>query len=154
MRKIFLIITILFTIVAMSLYAQSSGASKPYKPLSDFGTDTIAFLHYNFNERADQYKGKTIAEILKDAQIPPKSFVPSSSMYEGKVDGIGIYFDHYTSYERLERYTTDGYLYIYIYFMMNSKPLYDFMRSYDEDHWVIQHYNFFRNVKADRVYTR
>lgn len=154
MKKIILITTtVLFAVITANVYAQEP---KPYKPLSAFGTDTIAFLRYNFKERADQYAGKTIAEILNDAQLPPKSFTPISSMYVGKEGGIIIYFDNSTKYERLQRvnkYSYD-YIYIYIYFTINSTPLYQFMKSYDNDYWVIEHYNFFKHVKADRVSSR
>ncbi|MDR2953976.1 MAG: hypothetical protein LBV43_02730 [Prevotella sp.] len=53
----------------------------PYKPLSDFGTDTVTFMTYNFKDRADCYKGKTVEELTKDLQIPIKSYNRSISNY-------------------------------------------------------------------------
>lgn len=57
---------------ASSLVAQ---CDLPYKPLSAFGTDTTAFIIYNFMDRKDCYKGKTLKEVTKDLEIPVKHYV-------------------------------------------------------------------------------
>lgn len=65
MKRILLLC--LFIITAIVMKSQSN---LPYKPLSAFGNDTIAYLVYNFDDRADYYKGKTVKDIIGDLQIP------------------------------------------------------------------------------------
>ena len=89
MRKIILLLLLIIT----SLSAKTQ-CNLPYKPLSAFGTDTVAFMTYNFKERADCYKGKTLKEIAKDLQIPIKDFNRSRITGRenfGMIDGLYIY---------------------------------------------------------------
>ena len=65
MRKI--IILSLFVVVAATVKSQDNLS---YKPLSSFKNDTIAYFVYNFENRADFYKGKTIDEVLRDFRLP------------------------------------------------------------------------------------
>ncbi|MCL2649551.1 MAG: hypothetical protein FWD60_00830 [Candidatus Azobacteroides sp.] len=65
MEKI--IITMLLGMFFINLHAQNV---LPYKSLSDFQNDTTAFINYNFIDRAEQYKGKTLELIVRDLQIP------------------------------------------------------------------------------------
>lgn len=61
MKKIILIsLGILFTLGA------SAQCNKPYRAFSTFAKDTTAFLRYNFKERTDCYKGKTVAYTLNE----------------------------------------------------------------------------------------
>ena len=69
MKKIILLL--LFVAVAAIVRSQDSLS---YKPLSSFKNDTVAYLVYNFETRADSYKGKTIDEVLKDLRIPVISY--------------------------------------------------------------------------------
>jgi hypothetical protein len=57
----------------------------PYRPLSEFGKDTTAFIIYNFMDRAACYKGKTIKEVEKDLQIPINRYVDMLSGLEKTV---------------------------------------------------------------------
>ncbi|MDR1714489.1 MAG: hypothetical protein LBS20_01440 [Prevotella sp.] len=86
MKKIILIIA--FISISMLGKAQ---CNLPYKPLSAFGTDTTAFIIYNFMDRADFYKGKTLKEVTKDLDIPIKYYVRIDLSRGTLFSGIGIY---------------------------------------------------------------
>lgn len=58
-----LILPLLFVLVAFSVKAQ-------YKPLSSFQNDTTAFIIYNFMERAEEYKGKTMKDLISNLKMP------------------------------------------------------------------------------------
>lgn len=85
MKKILLLISLCF------LFIIEGKAQLPYKPLSEFGTDTTAFLVYNFMDRADYYKGKTLEEVAKDIQMPVKHIVHSIIHRGGTFEGLGLY---------------------------------------------------------------
>ncbi|MDR2004236.1 MAG: hypothetical protein LBQ74_14495 [Prevotella sp.] len=82
MKKLIL----LLSLVGICL-ASKAQCELPYKPLSEFNKDTTAFIIYNFMDRADCYKGKTVKEIEKDLQIPIKDYV--NIMKDGFV-GLGL----------------------------------------------------------------
>ncbi len=89
MRKIILLLLLIITSLSVK-----SQCELPYKPLSAFGTDTVAFMTYNFKDRGDCYKGKTLKEVAEDLQIPIKDFGISSVLEGdnfGKIRGIYIY---------------------------------------------------------------
>ena len=69
-----LILSLLFVLIASFVKAQ-------YKPLSSFQNDTTAFIIYNFMERAKEYKGKTIKELLADLKLPIAYFHCGCDMY-------------------------------------------------------------------------
>lgn len=58
-----LILSLLFVSIASFIKAQ-------YKPLSSFQNDTTAFIVYNFMERAEEYKGKTMKDLITDLKMP------------------------------------------------------------------------------------
>ena len=86
MKKI--IISVLLSMFLINLHAQNA---LPYKSLSDFKNDTTAFINYNFIDRAEQYKGKTVEFLVRDLQIPVKHIY--MSIVGEEVDGLylGIY---------------------------------------------------------------
>ena len=96
MKKMLLFILLL----TAALYAEAQ-CTQPYKAFNQFANDTTAFLRYNFKTRADCYKGKTVADVLKDLQLTPKRFVPLSSTRVNKYRGIYIYVDNTTAYDIL-----------------------------------------------------
>ena len=59
----------LLSLFFIHLHAQDE---LPYKSLSDFRNDTTAFINYNFIDRAEQYKGKTVEFVVRDLQISVK----------------------------------------------------------------------------------
>ncbi|MFV0539298.1 MAG: hypothetical protein ACK5M3_18305 [Dysgonomonas sp.] len=84
MKKILLLI--LFISVSMLGKAQ---CNLPYRPLLEFEKDTTAFIIYNFMDRKDCYKGKTIKEVTKDLQMPIKHY---TTILRGRgTHFIGIY---------------------------------------------------------------
>ena len=105
-------LTILILLVTASI-ASKSQSDLPYKALSAFSNDTTAFLRYNFKTRADCYKGKTVADVLKDLQLTPKMFISKSSTRVNKYAGIRIYVSNTTLLDILQnpgRKTQDIYI--------------------------------------------
>lgn len=92
-----LIIFILFISVCLSSKAQDL----PYKSLSEFGKDTTAFIIYNFMDRADYYKGKTIKEVTRDLGLPVKDYIKDFSARGNYFTGISIYIYNRIVVERL-----------------------------------------------------
>lgn len=86
MKKIILIIA--FISISMLGKAQ---CNLPYKPLSSFGSDTTAFIIYNFMDRADCYKGKTLKEVTKDLGMPVKYHAKILLSRGALFSGINIY---------------------------------------------------------------
>ncbi|MDH6307095.1 hypothetical protein M2451_002329 [Dysgonomonas sp. PFB1-18] len=83
-----IIIILILAVMAIAGYSQ---CNQPYKALSEFNKDTTAFIIYNFMDRADYYKGKTIKEVSKDLQIPIKDYTRNSSARGGYFTGIYIF---------------------------------------------------------------
>lgn len=98
-----LIILFIFCL-GLSLSGKSQ-CNLPYKSLTEFGTDTTAFIIYNFMDRAECYKGKTLKEVSKDLQIPIKGFVTQRNFKKkSKIVGIYIYiFKRYCTSESLSK---------------------------------------------------
>jgi len=69
------IIFISFIVVCMLGKAQSN---LPYKSLSELNNDTTTFIIYNFSERAESYKNKTLEDIYQNLQIPIKYITKST----------------------------------------------------------------------------
>ena len=66
-----------------------------YKPISMFN-DTESFVNYNFSDRADCYKDKTLVEVMADLKLPIKSFICLDSDENGTTyDGIYIFLAPY-----------------------------------------------------------
>ncbi|MFV0329096.1 MAG: hypothetical protein ACK5KL_04580 [Dysgonomonas sp.] len=83
---------IILTVFLLTVYITSNAQSNlPYKPLSAFGTDTTAFIIYNFMDRADYYKGKTTKEVVEDLQIPIKHYVENISARGTMFIGLHMY---------------------------------------------------------------
>lgn|GEM_PF-1620304 len=86
MKKLIL----LFSLVGICL-ASKAQCELPYKPLSEFNKDTTAYVIYNFMDRADCYKEKTLKEVTKDLGIPIKYYVRIDLSRGTLFSGIGIY---------------------------------------------------------------
>lgn len=97
MKKILLFILLL----TAALYAEAQ-CTQPYKAFNQFANDTTAFLQYNFSTRADCYKGKTVADVLKDLQLTPKMFISEPSTRVNKYAGISIYVSNTTLLDILQ----------------------------------------------------
>ncbi|MFT4222073.1 hypothetical protein [Dysgonomonas sp.] len=83
---------ILTVFLVISLVKANAQCDLPYKSLSTFGTDTTAFLLYNFVDRVDCYKGKTYQTLVQDLQVPVyKSFLRPILYKKGKTNGLILY---------------------------------------------------------------
>jgi hypothetical protein len=90
--------TIIFSIfLLLCTFTSKSQCNLPYKDANSFKTDTVQFLKYNFDLRADCYVGKTVFEILKDLHYPPlwvnKCFRIDKDGID-KIVSIEIYVSH------------------------------------------------------------
>lgn len=81
------LILILFAIVFISGHLQAQD-DLPYRSFNKFNNDTIRYLDYNFSLRREQYENKTVAELLKDLELPV--VYVSSLMLTPKSDYKGI----------------------------------------------------------------
>lgn len=79
-----LILSLLFVLIASFVKAQ-------YKPLSFFQNDTTAFIIYNFMERAEEYKGKTIKDLITDLKMPIAYFHCGYDMYHFYTISLYVY---------------------------------------------------------------
>lgn len=86
MKKIVLIV--IFIGISILCKAQ---CDLPYRPLSECGNDTTTFITYNFLNRADCYKGKTIKEIEKDLRMPIIRYNYFTDSKTGNILGLYIY---------------------------------------------------------------
>ncbi|MFV0329392.1 MAG: hypothetical protein ACK5M3_16260 [Dysgonomonas sp.] len=141
-----IIIIFILATIAITAYSQ---CNQPYKAFNTFAKDTTAFLRYNFKERADCYKGKTIAYILSDLQLKPISFTILYSTYTGKYKGIRIFIDNNKWYESPTRKAQ--YIYIYWSELLNNQEIANLVKNYDNDIWIQKHYDFFKNMVVGRV---
>ncbi|GHT64569.1 hypothetical protein FACS189451_12230 [Bacteroidia bacterium] len=80
MKQMYFILIGLFLII-LSGQAQTQ-ERLPYKTKAMFKTDTLRYLEYNFTERSSLYKGKKIADVLKDIDLPV-IYVRSSTNFNG-----------------------------------------------------------------------
>ena len=55
----------------------------PYKAKATFNQDTLQYLEYNFIERASQYKGKKVSDVIKDFDLPVLYIAESA--YSGEI---------------------------------------------------------------------
>ena len=65
---------ILFLYLAATSTVKSQSNDLQYKPFSDFGNDSVAYLMYNFDDRANYYEGKTLYDVITDLQVPIDSY--------------------------------------------------------------------------------
>jgi hypothetical protein len=92
MKKAIMTLLIAVAIVACSTYKSASG-NKPYRPLKSFNLDTMAYLKYNFEERKAAYIGKPLSELLKDCELPVKSFLSGANGEIIQVDMTTLFFE-------------------------------------------------------------
>ncbi|WP_101689028.1 hypothetical protein [Dysgonomonas massiliensis] len=71
MKKILLII--LISIVGLiNLYSQKEETDTlVYQTITDFKLDTVAFIRYNFEDRAEAYVGESFGKLMADLNIRP-----------------------------------------------------------------------------------
>jgi hypothetical protein len=90
--------SIVFILFAFTYLVSNAQCDLPYKPLSAFGTDTTAFITYNFKERRECYEGKTLKDVIKDLGMPVKYYTPINLRRGSLFSGIYIYiYDRVTA---------------------------------------------------------
>ncbi len=108
----------------------------PYKPLSEFNKDTTAYIIYNFMDRADCYRGKTLKEVTKDLGIPIKDYTRAD----------------------IQRGTLFGYIYIYdditVSRLIDNKKDYNAIKIYWENPINVEHsdYKRLRGIGWNKAY--
>ena len=149
MRKIILLLLLIIT----SLSAKTQ-CNLPYKPLSAFGTDTVAFMTYNFKDRADCYKGKTLKNVVDDLQIPVIYFTSSplgrgDGMYPDEDNSIAIWIYIYTSdYVQYARFSENIFNSLYIEWE-NIVPENAYTKSSKD--WNPEVYNYLKDKKIKGI---
>ena len=66
MKKIVYILLLLVSVVSCKTSQKIKSENPNYKPLEYFGTDTLAFYKYNFEEHKDFYIGKKFSVLIND----------------------------------------------------------------------------------------
>lgn len=87
---------ILLALLITAVVTIKSQTDLPYKSLSSFNNDTVAYLVYNFETRADYYKGKTIDIVLKDIRIPVVFFRIKLILRPIGYRSLGLFFNSNT----------------------------------------------------------
>ena len=129
----------------MPLFWQLSAQSElPYKPFESFNNDTLAFMYYNFGQRAEYYKGKTVGEVLEDISLPIKSFIRYMSGYTTTciiVNADPVYREFKSNYIR-----------IFLQNPVESKKLVELMGGDPISKiWTPEIYEFLKDEKVKRV---
>ena len=149
MKKIILLLLLIIT----SLSAKTQ-CNLPYKPLSAFGTDTVAFMTYNFKDRADCYKGKTLKNIVDDLQIPVIYFTTDPvargiGMHPDSANSSAIWIHIYTpDYIQYAMFTENILNYLYIEWE-NIVPVNAYTKSNQD--WNAEVYNYFKDKKIKSI---
>ncbi|NDW09759.1 hypothetical protein [Dysgonomonas sp. 520] len=100
----------------------------PYKTLAALNYDTTAFVVYNFMDRADLYKGKTLEDISNDLQMPIKDVDYNINSETGNIQGMYLYVYSRRHLARLISNNSD-YSIIYVLFSNEMKWNDDIMKS-------------------------
>jgi hypothetical protein len=147
-----LIILFIFCL-GLSLSGKSQ-CNLPYKPLTEFGTDTTAFIIYNFMDRADCYKGKTLREVTGDLQMPIEDYVNQRNFRKkSKSLGINIYLYpiKIVNHRRETNQEINGVSITW----EEEHDIYsdEFKKLRKMDGWNKDLYNYFKNMKIKKVET-
>ena len=134
-------------LIFMPLFWQLSAQSElPYKPFETFNNDTLAFMDYNFRQRAEYYKGKTVGEVLEDISLPIISF---TRYMRGRTTICII-----VNTEPVHREFKSNYIRIYLQTPVDSKEL-NLLRVKNGNEysnaWNPKLYEFLKNEKVESV---
>lgn len=147
MKKLNILFILLLGVLSLKSQAQ---CNLPYKPLSAFGTDTTAFIIYNFMDRKDCYKDKTIKEVLKDLNLPVKHDVKFLSPRGSFFTGVTIYiYDRNTVIKLWDNEKDDNAIDIYWEKEINRlDPQYEKVRRSD---WDKGFYDYIKDMKIKEI---
>ena len=76
MKKQYLITSILLTTIILSGNSQNL---KPYQSLKELNNDTLKYIRASFIDRKEIYVNKNFEGLLKDLEIPIKSYLVGTS---------------------------------------------------------------------------
>lgn len=123
----------------VTVITMKSQTDLPYKSLSSFNNDTVAYLVYNFETRADFYKGKTIDVVLKDLRIPI-IFYRYNYTPRGPQNHLNLFFNSNTDITSESSYR--------IYISSNTKYL-DYVPW--DGKWTTNIYESIKSIKIEKV---
>lgn len=69
------LLTLVLTLISLHGYCQCE--SFPYRNLIEFESDTTAYVMYNYMERSECHKGKTVNDFLNEFELKIESFLLS-----------------------------------------------------------------------------
>lgn len=105
MKKYSIILLIIFsacTALRESNKTVSNNQSKNYKTLNSFKGDTLGYVQHNFINNKKKYVGKDLFTLLKDVEIPIKSYLPDVNIID-KNTTPAIYLQFYPYDQAMER---------------------------------------------------
>jgi len=149
MKKIVLIV-----FIVLSIFEIHSQCDLPYRPFSEFSNDTLAFLDYNFETRADCYKGKTVTDVIRDLYFNPVSFdnIATHSLHAAnKKDGFRGIMLFIRNQGKEKNPLKDYYISIYWEEPIDSEKMQYILKKFGSDNWLPQHYNLFKNGIVENV---
>ena len=136
MKRVIFILMLALALFSCKSYKPASG-NPYYKPLEYFGTDTLAFYKYNFEEHKDFYIGKKFSVLINDMgyksiAVPTSKYIKEygdryilESMLSLEPFGNGLlYFKDFTEYVNV-RFYEGSYL--------KSKDYFDYRKKIEED---------------------
>jgi hypothetical protein len=135
MKKIILTTVLAFAV----LYVDA----QPYKAWSEYGTDTLNYIKYNFETRKSQYIGYTLEKIINDYELPINQVNSDGPFIQADnksyMKGVGI--SSLTRVETRRRWNTKTAM---IMFTVYFEPPY-------EDEWAFWHYAPKFNSERERA---
>jgi len=145
MKKIILIF-----LLALFYVNSNAQCTQPYKPLSAYAKDTVAFMTYNFTTRADCYKGKTVKDVITDLQISVKDFSVRKPIQPNPTEVYGITLYIYTWTYTFTRVVEKKY-FNKIYVEFESPITHNTYTKKEYKGWTTDLYNYFKDLKVKRV---
>jgi len=122
-------------ILFFALSCVYNASAQNYRPMETFGTDSIAYMQYNFVDRKAQYINQPVSKILEDYELEMAVFEPSRT-YPYRISETAVIYAAFIQYtEEYEREQPYGRL--YIDFKTPHLPWRETLDSMedDEDEW-------------------
>ena len=89
MKKLLIPVCLLFAACSVN---ESATQSPKYVTLRKFNGDTAGYIRVNFKENKDRYIGKELGILLKDLQVPVKSYLFAPVPHKDSVHSISLSF--------------------------------------------------------------
>jgi hypothetical protein len=137
MKKIVYILLLLVSVVSCKTSQKIKSENPNYKPLEYFGTDTLAFYKYNFEEHKDFYIGKKFSVLINDmgyksivlpdhrySKVHMEDVMSSANIFLEPFGNGLFYFKDFTEYVNV-RFDEGSYL--------KSKDYFDYRKKIEED---------------------